>query len=132
MAKLKLGSRPKSFKRTVSFDMLDGTKGTIEAIYKYRTRTEFGAFVDEMFDKAKDTEDQDEAKELPKQLSMYEFMEKTKDTNADYLLKVLDGWNLDEELSRETLQQLSDEVPAAVGALMETYRVSILEGRLGN
>ena len=128
MAKLKLGSRPKSFKRTVSFDMLDGTKGTIEAVYKYRTRSEFGAFVDQMFDKAKVPE----SDEIPKQLSMTELMEKTKDSNADYLLQVLDGWNLDEELSRESLQQLSDEVPGAVGALMETYRAAILEGRLGN
>ena len=81
-----------------------------------------------MFDKAKPA-NPDEA---PKQLSMTELMEKTKDTNADYLLKVLDGWNLDEELSRESLQQLADEVPAAVGAMMETYRAAILEGRLGN
>ena len=128
MAKVKLGARPKNFKRNVEFDMLDGTKGNIECVYKYRTRSEFGAFVDEMFDKANPANPD----ETPKQLSMTELMEKTKDTNADYLLKVLDGWNLDEELSRESLQQLADEVPAAVGAMMETYRAAILEGRLGN
>lgn len=128
MAKVKLGARPKNFKRNVEFDMLDGTKGNIECVFKYRTRSEFGAFVDEMFDKAKPVNPD----ETPKQLSMAELMEKTKDTNADYLLKVLDGWNLDEELSRESLQQLADEVPAAVGAMMETYRAAILEGRLGN
>ena len=128
MAKVKLGARPKNFKRNVEFDMLDGTKGNIECVYKYRTRSEFGAFVDEMVDKANPANPD----ETPKQLSMTELMEKTKDTNADYLLKVLDGWNLDEELSRESLQQLADEVPAAVGAMMETYRAAILEGRLGN
>ena len=128
MAKVKLGNRPKNFKRNVEFDMLDGTKGNIECVYKYRTRSEFGAFVDEMVDKANPANPD----ETPKQFSMTELMEKTKDTNADYLLKVLDGWNLDEELSRESLQQLADEVPAAVGAMMETYRAAILEGRLGN
>ena len=128
MAKVKLGARRKNFKRNVEFDMLDGTKGNIECVYKYRTRSEFGAFVDEMVDKAKPANPD----ETPKQLSMTELMEKTKDTNADYLLKVLDGWNLDEELSCESLQQLADEVPAAVGAMMETYRAAILEGRLGN
>lgn len=128
MAKVKLGARPKNFKRNVEFDMLDGTKGNIECVYKYRTRSEFGAFVDEMVDKAKPANPD----ETPKQLSMTEIMEKTKDTNAYYLLKVLDGWNLDEELSRESLQQLADEVPAAVGAMMETYRAAILQGRLGN
>ena len=128
MAKVKLGARPKNFKRNVEFDMLDGTKGNIECVYKYRTRSEFGAFVDEMVDKANPANPD----ETPKQFSMTELMEKTKDTNADYLLKVLDGWNLDEELSRESLQQLADEVPAAVGAMMETYRAAILQGRLGN
>ena len=91
MAKIKLGNRPKNFKRTVSFDMLDGTKGTIECIFKYRTRSEFGAFVDEMFDKSKDAEK--DSDEIPKQLSMAELMDKTKDTNAilsnNYLTKCL-------------------------------------------
>ena len=127
MAKIKLGNRPKNFKRKVEFDMLDGTQGVIESVFKYRTRSEFGAFVDEIFDNSK----QDKS-ETPKQLSMAELMEKTKETNADYLLKVLDGWDIESELNRDSLQQLADEVPAAVGALMEAYRVAILEGRLGN
>ena len=59
-------------------------------------------------------------------------MGKTSAKNAEYLLKVLDGWNLDEEISKATLEQLSDEVPSAVTAIMEAYRLSILEGRLGN
>ena len=52
MAKIKLGSTPKSFKRIVTVDMLDGTKGSIECQFKYRTRTQFGQFLDTVFSSA--------------------------------------------------------------------------------
>ena len=51
-SKIKLGNRPKSFKRIVTFDMLEGGKGSIECIYKYRTRSEFGVFVDALMEAA--------------------------------------------------------------------------------
>mgnify|MGYP002507817623 CR=1 FL=1 len=126
MAKLKLGNRPKNFKRVVKFDMLDGSKCEIEAVFKYRTRSEFGAFIDGLFKQAKDKD------EGAQNISMAELMEKTRETNADYLLDILDGWDLDTELSRDALQQLSDEVPGAVGAMMEAYRAAIIDGRVGN
>lgn len=128
MAKIKLGARPKSFKKVVSFPMLDGTTGTIECEYKYRTRSEFGAFIDEILEKAGEKKGQADDEKF----SMAKLMEKTGDANADYILRVLDGWNLDEDLTRENVQQLSDEIPAAVNAIMETYRTAITEGRLGN
>lgn len=128
MAKIKLGNRPKSFTRTVTFPMLDGTEGSIECVFKYRTRTEFGAFIDEIAEKAGAKPKAQEAEKF----SLAALMEKTRDTNADYLLQVLDGWNLDVELSRDALAQLADECPAAATAIMETYRVAITEGRLGN
>ena len=44
--KIKLGSRPKSFTRIVKFPMLEGGEGSIECTFKYRTRSEFGVFID--------------------------------------------------------------------------------------
>ncbi len=126
MAKLKLGNRPKNFKRVVKFDMLDGTQCEIEAVFKYRTRSEFGVFIDGLFEQAKSKDSS------AGNLSMAELMEKTRETNADYLLDILDGWDLDEELDRQSLQQLADEVPGAVGAMMESYRTAIIDGRVGN
>lgn len=125
MAKLKLGTRPKTFKRTVTFPMLDGTEGSIECTFRYRTRTEFGEFIDAIFADAKE-------RRADEQFSVEGLMAKTRDKNADYLLQVLDGWNLDEELSRDTLQQLADECPGAVNAVMEAYRAAVVDGRLGN
>ncbi len=128
MARIKLGATPKSFKRTVTVDLLDGTKGSIECDFIYRTRTEFGQFLDEIF---KDAGVKPAASEDEK-VVIEEVMERTRDTNADYLLRVLQGWNLDEELNKANLQQLCDEFPGVANAIMESYRTSVSEGRTKN
>jgi hypothetical protein len=127
-SKIKLGARPKNFERTVTFPMLDGTTGSIKVNYKYRTRSEFGQFIDEIIAAAGEKKAQDDDEKF----SMAALMEKTAGSNADYVMRVIDGWNLDEDLTRENVQQLADELPAAVNAIMETYRSAITEGRLGN
>ena len=127
-SKIKLGNRPKSFKRVVTFDMLEGGQGSIECIYKYRTRSEFGVFVDALMEAAGAKDQQPEGEKF----SMRELMERTAGANADYILDVLEGWNLDEDLSKPNVQQLSDELPAAAIAIMETYRTARLEGRAKN
>lgn len=128
MAKIKLGARPKTFKRVVTFDMLEGGKGAIECIYKYRTRSEFGAFIDSIVEAAGLKPKPDGEK-----FSMQELMEQTAGANADYLLEVLDGWNLDDaELNKANAQQFADELPGGAAAVMETYRLALVEGRLGN
>lgn len=128
MALIKLGSTPKSFKRALTVDMLDGTKGSIEVTYKYRTRTEFGKFLDSVFKEAgvAPAPGEDEKVVIEK------VMEKTRDTNADYLIQVLDGWNLESELTKANLQQLCDEFPGVANTIMETYRTAITEGRAKN
>jgi hypothetical protein len=130
MAKIKLGARPKNFKKTITVPLPEGGEGKVEASYIYRTRTEFGTFIDELFKAAgvapKSQADEDVT------FSLREALEKTRDTNADYLMKIMDGWNLDEEFSRSTVVQLCDELPGAALALIEHYRAAITEGRLGN
>ena len=127
MAKIKLGSTPKSFKRAITVDMLDGTKGSIECEFKYRTRTDFGKFLDSVFADAGVAATDSDAKVV-----IAEVMARTRDTNADYLIQVLDGWNLDEELTKANLQQLCNEFPGVSNTIMETYRVAITEGKAKN
>lgn len=132
MAKIKLGERPKNFKRIVKFPMHDGTEGSIECVYKYRTRTEFGEFVDGIVEAAK-LKAPAPAEDGEVKFSMADLMAKTAGSNAEYLLQVLDGWNVEgAELTLANLQQLADELPGAASAIMDTYRAAVTEGRLGN
>lgn len=124
--KIKLGARPKTFKRTITVPLLEGGDGSVEVTYKYMTRSEFGSFIDGIFAEA------NEAPASDGQFKMADLMAKTRDKNAAYLLDVLDGWNLDVPLNRETAEQICDELPAAASEIMEQYRKAIVEGRLGN
>lgn len=130
MASVKLGQVPKSFKKTVTFPLLDGTEGAITCTFKYRTRKQFGAFLDEMVAAAEATKaSKPSAGGEP---SMADLMDKLADGNAEYILRVLDGWDLADELNAANVQQLSDEMPGAAAAIMEAYRAAIVEGRVKN
>ncbi|WP_294636627.1 phage tail assembly chaperone [uncultured Aquabacterium sp.] len=122
MSKIKLGNRPKNFKHVVTFPMLDGTTGTIEVLYKYRTVSEFGQFIDKMSSEMGSEEVKGAGAVISRMVKV----------NAEYLLQVIEGWNLDEELNEETAHQLANELPAAAAAIMNTYRQAIVEQRLGN
>jgi hypothetical protein len=142
MAKIILGKTPKTFKPIlVNFEMPDGTEGAILATFNYRTRTEYGAFLNQAMNDAveeKDDKDDeqkkiDEAPKKPEVIDFEELFKKTKDKNADHLLLALSDWDLEgHELNIASLQQLVNEIPAASVAFMEAYRVACVEGRLGN
>ena len=124
--KIKLGQRPASFKKTITFPIHAGEQGVIECTFKYRTRTDFGAFVDAIFN--------DAGQAIPQgdDFSMERMMEATRDKNADYLLEALEAWDVDQPLNRANAQRLADELPGAIVAIMEGYRAASVEGRLGN
>jgi hypothetical protein len=126
MAKIKLGQRPTNFRHTVKFKMLDGAEASIEVSYIYRTRKEFGAFIDGVAAASKEDRVADE------EFSWSNVMEKTGASNAQYVMQAVGGWNLDEEFTLENVQQLADELPGAIAAIMDTYRNAITQGRLGN
>lgn len=151
MAKITLGSTPKTFQHAVTFPMLDGTEGTIELTFKYRTRTEYGAFVDawrkqrearstadvqaklqaheEAVKQAKEAGTEPPSIEL---LPQAELQTAVVEGTADYILLIAEGWNLDEPFSMANVRQLCDEVPSAGPAITDAYRVALTEARLGN
>lgn len=125
MAKITLGKRPQHIESTVTAALPDGTVGSIRARYKYRTRTEFGAMIDERMAEAK-------TGEAPTEFSVADMQRRARDANAAYLLDILAGWDLDVELGIESATQLCDEAPAMAQALIDGYRLAVTEGRLGN
>ena len=130
MAKISLGKRPKNFKRTISVPMHEGGAGVIEVSFRYRTRSEFGVLVDDLMKSAGVTPAS--ASEEDVAFSLQQALERTRDTNADYILKIMDGWDLDEAFTRASVVQLCDELPGAAQAIIADYRAAITEGRLGN
>lgn len=137
MAKIILGKRPESFKRKVTFPMIEGGEdGAINCTFKYRSKTEFGKFIDAMVADAKAADAKN--KEADTQLDaptmqLADIMAKTVDKNADYLLDILNGWDVEgSELTRDNCAILADELPGAAVAIMEAYRLAVSEGRLGN
>jgi hypothetical protein len=129
MAKIILGNRPKTFKRVISVDLLEGGKGAIDVTFKYRTKVEFGEFLDKLLE---DGGLQPAKRNDDEKLSLLAAQQKTTETNADYIMNIVEGWNLDADFNRDNVKQLCDELPAAALAIMETYRLAINEGRLGN
>jgi hypothetical protein len=126
MATISLGKAPKSFKKIVSVPMHDGTTGAIECLFKYRTAIEYGDLVDRMNATPAMSLEPGEQDLLGQQLRV-----KTR-RNAEFLLEVLEGWNLDVPLTLEAAIQLCDELPGAADETFEVYRRATVEGRLGN
>jgi hypothetical protein len=131
MGKIKLGARPKTFTHTISVPMPEGGHASVQMVYVYRTRTEFGAFVDALLKTAGTAPPASQQAE-DVAFSLRQALEATRDTNADYILQIAEGWNLDEDFNRANLVQLCDELPGAAMAIIEHYRAALTEGRLGN
>jgi hypothetical protein len=150
MPNIKLGSRPKSFKKTVTFPMLDG-EGSIEFNFRYRTRVEYGAFVDDWRKKR----EEESAAEVESVLKAHEaaakaakeagteppkleiltekaLQAKMVEASADYIQQIADGWNLDEEFNWANIHELCDTIPSASGAIADAYREALTEGRRKN
>ena len=139
-AKVVLGKRPEFFTKEITFPMLDGSTGCMEVKFIYRTRREHAEFVDgiqaAIEAKAKAESDRYKAaaeagEEIPtvKQSDLVAYQV---EANVDTIMKTVKGWNLDIPFDREAVGQLVDELPAAVAAIIATYRDAITEGRLGN
>jgi len=138
--KIKLGARPKSFARTVNFGMVEGGEGCMEVQLKYRTRKELAALTDEVQAAAKAQADADidamkakaEKNEPIEMLKQADILDRDISLQVDYVLQAVEGWNLDEKFERSAVEQLADEMPAAIKAIIEEYRKAINEGRSGN
>jgi hypothetical protein len=126
-SKIKLGARPKNFVLTVTFPLPEGGEGSITCTCRYRTRTQFGEFVDALVAKSRVAlpDYTDPAANTKLQQSLIA-------SNAGYLINALDEWDVEEELNVANMERLADELPGSVMAFMEGYRAACCEGRLGN
>lgn len=127
MAKIKLGNRPEAFKPVpVTFLMPDGSDGAITATFRYRTREEYGQYMDVVL---KGTTQEGKP---PENIDFGALYRGGAQKDAQSLLDALKAWDLDEPLSLENVYELANAVPAACAALSTAYRAACVEGRLGN
>ena len=140
VSKLVLGKRPEHFVREVSFAMLDGSTGTIEVKFIYRSRKEFAELIDTNQATIKAKADAEVARmkqvaidgDTVGDFKQVDLIAHQAEFNAAYLMQIVKGWNLDVPFNREAVDELVDTLPAAVNAINTAYREALLEGRLGN
>lgn len=130
MAKIVLGKTPEKFTHKITVKLLDGTDGVITMTFKYRTRKQFGEFVDGLFGAAQVQPDSMDAAELAFKMAV--ALAKVNDTNADYIMEVACGWDLEAEFNRDNVAKLCDELPGVALAIINSYAIAVREGRLGN
>lgn len=128
--KVTLGTRPKIFKQTVRVQLHDGEEGEIVVSFLYRTRKEYAEMIDAL------AERQQAALKVPAQGDQVGLMELAMQSRSalqvEHLMEIMKGWNLDQPFDRVHVEQLSQELPGVVQAIIARYEQASIEGRLGN
>lgn len=125
MAKFQLGAKPKTFNHKIEFETLDGVKTDFSVSYYYRTKSEFFKLVDDLLATAK-------ARGIDEDKPLSEVVLAADGDNVQYILKIVSGWSLDDDLNETNVRRLVDEYPAAAAAIIDSYRAACVEGRRGN
>jgi hypothetical protein len=137
MAAITLGKNPKNFKKSVDIVLLSGKVAPLSITYKYRTRKQFAALVDETVAAGKAAPDADgdaveqksPAAAPPSVTELFEMIDKG---GVEWVLKIAEGWDLDDEFNEENLLMLEDENPGSLTAIASVYRLAVAEARTKN
>ena len=128
MAKLILGKTPANFKPfNVKFTLPDGEEDQINVTFKYMTRSQFAAFLNELF-----VESGEEKPDTEEKVDFEKLFAKGGEKTVDHLSKIITDWGFAEKPTAETFRQLHDQAPAAAAAITAAFSAACTEGRLGN
>ena len=105
--------RPDNFAPfAVKFTDPSGGEASIKAVFKYRTRKEFAALLNEVFGNAEKIEGD--------QIDFVALTDKDIGKAADRLIESLVSWDVEGfPLNKANLMQLADECPAAIAAMSD-------------
>lgn len=139
--KFKFGTAPKNFSRAVPIQTIDG-EAEIEFSFIYRTRADFAALVDENMRLATEkalTEESAKSKAKrakvdgePGITTVAQSYAEVDKYSAEFILKIADGWDLDDPFNIESLLRLENENPGSMSAIGTTYRQAVAEARTKN
>jgi hypothetical protein len=128
MARLVLGKTPENFKPfNVKFTLPDGEDDQIKVTFKYKTRTQFAEFLNELY-----AESGQEKQDTEEKFDFEKLYAKGGEKAVAHLSKIIVDWDFAEKPTPETLRQLHDQAPAAAAAMTTAFSVACTEGRLGN
>jgi hypothetical protein len=145
MAKIQLGKTPTHFKKKVPIVLVTGAVAEIEFNFVYRTRKQFAELIDEKL-----AQDLEYAAQADRDAAAAEALARTDQENtvvrravadwyaeadksaAQFVLKIANGWDLDDPFTEETLVQLQNEHPGALEAVTAIYRGAVGEARVKN
>lgn len=127
--KIVLGQRPKHVSLAVDIPLPDGSVAAVVMRYLYRTRSEYGDMVDKLLADARAADERDPP---TASYSEAERQRRVLDVTAEHILSIADGWDLDESFGPDSVRQLCDELPGGAQAIVDRYRIAIVEGRRGN
>lgn len=128
MTKLVLGKTPATFKPfNVEFTLPDGEQDKIQITFKYKTRSQFAAFLNELYQESGETK-QDSGDKV----DFEKLFAKGGDKTVSHLSKIIAEWDFADKPTAENLRALHDQVPAAAAAITAAYSAACTEGRLGN
>lgn len=127
MTKLILGKTPETFKPfNVKFTLPDGQEDQILVTFKYKTRSQFAAFLNQLFIESGEEKPTDDKVDFEK------LFAKGGEKTVSHLSQIITDWDFAEKPTAEVLRQLHDQAPAAAAALTAAYSSACSEGRLGN
>lgn len=133
MTKVRLNLDPKdpiTFTGTVPIPTPDGKKLAIEWVFKHRTRAEMGEWIDDTIAKAK-ADAESTKDEKPKSVS--QSLREQTERDVESVMDVAEGWGVEGlDFNEENLARFFDLYPGAANAVLEHYRISVTQGRLGN
>lgn len=128
MAKLVLGKTPATFKPiNVKFTLPDGEEDQILVTFKYKTRSQFAAFLNELFGDSGETKPASDEK-----VDFEKLFAKGGDKTVNHLTKIIADWDFAEKPTAENLRELHDQAPAAASAMTAAFSAACSEGKLGN
>lgn len=133
MAKIKLNldsTDALTFTRKVNIPTPSGQPLVIPFVFRHRTREEMADLIEAHAKRA--TEHADSVKDDSTDKPLREYVSAGIERDVQAVMDVASGWEADIEFNAKHLSRLFSLYGGAAKAIMDDYRVSMNEGRLGN